>query len=1138
MGQRATRTPAVLRRGAHHGLVLCAAGLAVLLAATVLAALAVLAERAVEAGARERLALDDDAAVEVTGRYGPGAPREASRTDRAVREAIGRTFQGVAHHTWSASRAPAALSGALPVSGADGRIREGLTVSVVTLQAQGRHADLLNGRWPRGRSGPFVEAALPRALAARLAVPVGGEFSVDTAGTGATRFKVTGTFTSDGRSPAVWNALPGTYGTPESVVLVGRTGFAATPALARDAGDLWLGLPDTTRIELSDTGPLAARLATFSGSDTTKSVFRGEPGAPTGFAVVDGLGGALDALKTPVAVSRAGLYVPATLLAALATAALVLTARQLAEHRRPELAVLAARGAGTPRLAGATALHWAAAAVPAGLAAPFLAGPLLRALDRAGLVPGGAPPATGVLAAAWAVALLAVLVHGAAVLLPTVRAVRDRRAVSRPRLRTGRFSGAQRAGTDLALAVVAVVGWLQLRQYRSPVGDGGTVDPVLVLAPVAMTTAAALLVLRLLPIAGRLTDPLARRGTGLVLPLGGWQIGRGAARHAGPTLVVALALAVGALSSTALAVLDRGDHDQAVFGVGSDLRVEPGPSGGVEGGERRQAYAGLPGVTSVTPLVDMEGWVGEEPVGITALNTATGPVPHLRSDLSDRPLAELLAPLGRTVPEHGIRLEGQGVAFGGTGGSGPEGGVVRPGGTGGSGADSGTVPSRETGASLPLRVRLDADGPGTPVPVRLTVTFEDGDGLAHRGSVDITETGTEPRTVRLPLPARTAPLRILRLGFAMRGETVRRTYRLTVDRVPGIAARGPWREAGPSPQGRGAAGCPGYARGGDPAGPPPEQSDPRLWEPAPGPVLCSDRTRPGTLVDGVLRGPELPAEYPHWETTLATGLTADRPAVPALADRALLDTGKVRTGDRVKLTRPEGGTVEFLVTGAVGAVPGVDRDVPRLLADSRVLAAHLAAQGRLTDAETAWLADVRDGDAGAALRAVDADPGLGVAVDVPRRTAELADDPVRDGARGALNLCLVLAPAFAVIAFTLHTVLSARARRREFALLRALGVRRGQLSAYLWTEQLGLAALAALLGTVLGTALAAAIMPVVTVDADGTPVFPALLTPVPWGRVGLTAAATTALIFAVVTLAARFLARVDLARVLRAGDDG
>ncbi|MFE5096327.1 FtsX-like permease family protein [Streptomyces sp. NPDC056638] len=1096
MGNRGRRTPALLRRSRHHGLVLCAAGLAVLLAATVLAALAALTERAVEGGVQRRLAADSGAAVQVAGRHGAGEDAAYVRTDKAVRAAMDDVFAGVPQHTWAAHRAPAAMSSGYPVGGADGRTAEDLTVSVVALQDQSRHARLLSGRWPRGSTtGGATEAALPRVLAARLQLRPGSRFTVDANGRGRVSLRLSGIYSAQSRSPAVWDALAGDYGNTENLVLLAPDAFTANPRLAGDSNDLWLGVPVASGLPLDGIDALAGRLDTFSGSDTSRSVFHGGPAPGSELAVLDGLADTLRELGTPIAVARAGLYIPATLLAALATAALVLTARQLAEHRRPEHALLAARGAGAPRITGAAAAQWAAVALPAGCAAPFLAGPLLRLLDRGGLVPGGVPDEASALSLAWAVALLAVAVHGAALLLPTVRAVRDRRTVSRLRQRLSRYSGAQRTGTDVALVAVAVLGWLQLRQYRSPVlaGNGSSgVDPVLVLAPVAMTTAAVLLVLRLLPLAGRLLDPMARRGTGLVLPLGGWQIGRRASRHAGPTLVVALALAVGALSATALAILDRGDHDQAVFAVGSDLRITAGPegAGGVPTGERRAAYRKLPGVDALTPVLEAPGYVADKPVAVTGINTARGPVPTLRPDLSDRPLAGLLRPLGRTVPRHGLALAG-------------------------------------TPRTLPLRVALSADGPGTPVPITLTVTFEDGDGLAHESSVPLRTTGTRARTVQLPVPARTRPLRILRAGLNMRGETVRRTYRLTVDRIPGATAPASLKDVtGTDVSDPGSVGCPG--------------AEPDTFAPAPGtgPVLCSNRPRAGALLDAVLRGPDVASTSPLWDIRLAVGTVRVTPDVPALADAALLAQGTVRIGDTVDVAPPDGGALSFKVIGRIEAVPGVDRDFPRLLVDSRALTGLLAAQGRLPEAETGWLASVRGHDASAALRAVGADPRLGVATDVPHERARLADDPLRHGARGALTLCLLLAPAFAVIAFTLHTALSARDRRREFALLRAIGVRRGQLAAYLWTEQLGLSAVAALLGTLLGTLLAAAIMPVVTVNTDGQQVFPVLLTSVPWARVAMTGAATTVLICVVVGFAARFLARVDLARVLRAGDDG
>ncbi|MGW0905431.1 FtsX-like permease family protein [Streptomyces sp. NPDC002853] len=1078
------RVPAVVRSGRYHGMVLGAAALAVLLAATVLAALAALTEKAVEGGVRQRLTADREAAVEVAGRYDAGSVR---KVDADVRAAVGRTYGEVPHRTRLALRAPAARNDELSVTEAGGRRREDATISVIALEGARSHAGLVAGRWPRAGAGGAadapVETALTRTFAAELAVRTGDSVNVRGAGGRPVRMRVVGLYGTEGRAPAVWAGLSSTFGTPDSIALVPRGAFTARPGLAKDAGALWLGVPDARGLRLGDIGPLAERARRFGGSDASLSVLRGtDPEAE--LTVSAGLRRALDRLTTPIAVARAGLYVPATLLAALAVAALVLTGRQLAEHRRPELALLAARGAGTRRLVVSTGVQWAAVALPAGVAAPFLAGPLLRLLEGAGVLHGGVPDAAAI-GAAWVAAAFAVVVHGCAVLLPTLRVVRDRRAVSRLRLRVGRFAGAQRVGADVVLGAVAVLGWLQLRQYRSPVtGDG--VDPVLVFAPVMMTTAAALLVLRLLPFLTRAVDPLARRGKGLVLPLGGWQIARRAARHAGPALVVTLALAVAALSSTALAVLDRGDHDQAAFQVGADLRIEPGE--GVPAGERRAAYGALPGVDAVTPVVTTEGYIGQDAVAVTGVNTGRGPVPSLRGDLAERPVGDLVAPLGKGIPTHGLAV-----------------GDARP--------------VRE----LPLRVRLSADGAGRAVPVRLTVFFEDDDGLVHSSDLLLEEGGS--RTLPLKVPVRSGGLRILQIDLSMAGETVRRTYRLRIDRVPGLTPRADWRDLREDAPDRYGAGCPGAER---PRG--------EVGE-APGPVLCGDEPGAGVLLDAVLRGPDTRLKYPTWSVRLGTDSAKGRPAAPALADRVLLDSGAVRVGDVVTVRRGTGGSARLKIVGRVEAVPGEARDRPRLLADSRAMAAQLVLSGALPEAESAWWAGAARGDASAAWEAVRDSPRLGTAVDAPHARVALGEDPLRRGARGGLWLCLALAPAFAVIAFTLHTVLAARSREREFALLRALGVRRGQLAAYLWTEQLALAGVAALLGTLLGAGLAAVIMPVVTVDATGAPVFPELLTEVPWMRVWAVAGGVTLVICGVVSGVVRVLGRVDLGRVLRAGEE-
>ncbi|QQC91816.1 ABC transporter permease [Streptomyces alfalfae] len=1092
---RGRGVPAVVRGSRRHGLVLGAAGLAVLLAATVLAALAALAEKSVEGAVQRRLAADRDAVVEIAGPYRRGAVRDL---DRAARAALARTYGDVPQHTWAALRAPAARNDELAVTEAAGRPRQDATLSVVAPEGVRRHASLVAGRWPRPRAGA-VETALTETAAAELAVRPGDALTVRGADERLVRLSVVGLYAAKERAPAVWSSLSSTFGVPGTIAVVPRRAFAGQPGLAGDATALWLGAPDADGLRLGDIGALRERAGRFAGSDAALSVLAGRD-AGGGADRVDGkdltvsagLRRALDRLTTPIAVARAGLYVPATLLAALAVAALVLTARQLAEHRRAELALLAARGAGVRRLLLATAALWACAAVPAAVAAPFLAGPLLRGLAAAGLVEGEVPgtAATGL---GWAAATAALLAHGVAVLLPTARTVRDRRAVARLRQRVARFAGAQRLGADLALAAVAVLGWLQLRQYRSPVTGGDGVDPVLVLTPVAMTVAAALLALRFLPLLARAVDPLARRSSGLARPLGGWQIGRRAARHVGPALVVTLALAVAALSSTALTILDRGDRDQAAFRVGADLRVEPGE--GIPAGERRARYEALPGAQAVTPVITSEGYVGQDAVAVTAVNTRRGPAPSLRGDLADAPVAELMRRLGRGVPDHGlpVRL--------------PQGGAER---------------------EVPLRVRMSATGRGDVVPVRLTVFYEDADGLARSNSVRIEEGGA--RVVPLRVAVRGASLRVLQVELSMVGERVRRTYRVTVDRVPGLRTPARWRDLRADAPDRAVAGCPGVER--RPAGRRGAEGD------APGPVLCRDRAAAGTLIDAVLRGPDGRLTYPTWGVRLGTDRAKGRPAAPVLADDLLLSSGAVRVGDTVTVRRSTGGSARVRVVGRIAGVPGEPRDRPRLLADSRWMAAQWAFGGALPGADGAWWVGVRGADARPALEAVRAEPRLGRAVDVPRARDALAADPLRRGARGALTLCLVLAPAFAVIAFALHTVVSARAREREFALLRALGVRRRELAACLWVEQLGLAGVAAALGTLLGAGLAALVMPVVTVDAGGRPVFPSLVVEVPWGRVGITGLITAGVICGVVAVAGRVLARVDLARVLRAGEAG
>ncbi|WP_051371364.1 ABC transporter permease [Streptomyces sp. 142MFCol3.1] len=1109
--------PRIIRSCAQHGLVLVAAALTVLVAGTALAALGVLAGSAVDRGAQARIASDPQGIVRITAHYrASGVPAADGRVRGALREAFGPVPVSV--HT--ALRAPAARSYDLPVTEAAGRPRPPADkVGVVAVDSMRGDARLSAGAWPKGAAGgapDTLEAALHIALARRLHVVVGDTVALS-ASRGDTvrkvRLEVTGLWRDTGREPGLLHGLTSSFGGPDTLAVVSVAAFEASPALCGDALAVWLGLPVTDRMPVAGLGSLRERLAAMAAGDPERTVFHGRPAGVRGVVVEAPLVDTVDGLQTPMVVARSGMYIPASLLAALAVAALVLTARQLAEHRRADTALLGARGAGTSRILAAAGAEWALVAVPAAVAAPFLAGPLLGVLGDAGLLPGEVPR-SALSSAGWVAALLVLAVHGGAVLLPVVRAARDGRAISRLRRRGARVAVLQKAGADVVLAAVAVLGWLQLTRYRSPVAgghSGASVDPVLVLVPVVIAVAATLLTLRLLPLAERGAVWLARHSAGLVLPLGGWQVSRRATRHAGPALLMVLALAVGALTTFALTMVDRSAHDRAQYAIGADVRLTPDEFGArsLPGAVRHSAYRLLPGIAAATPVTDLPVQIDGDVAGVTAVDTAeaaptvrpgaaSGPMPALRADLGDRHLPQQLAALGQNMPRAGAVLPG------------------RP-------------------RSIDAAVTLKADGGGSAQVPRLVLTVQDASGLTDTVAARLPEADGRRHTITFPLAvpgggglARDYPLTVIRIGVDFEREPVRRHYELTVDHFGSGSAKsvalGPggagWQDVDPEPPTPADLGC----------------GAPVAASVSSAGVCDMAKEQPPNGVKTRLLGPS--GADPQSDTLVEFGPVrfGGIPAVPALADDALLNSRRARVGKELAVQTNDGTTFAVKVIGRIGGVPGFPREGGRLLLDSRALAASLVARGALPPQEDFWWLSARGGDPAPAVAAIRDADGVGTALDTPQAEKTLRGDPLQHGTRGVLTLCLLLAPAFAVIGFTMHAVLSTRERRPEFALLRALGVRKRQFTGLLLTEQLLIAMVSVVLGAALGTALAGLIVPLVTVDEQGHPVYPTVLTTVPWGRVALTSAGTAVFITLMVIVMSRMLARVDLARVMRAGE--
>jgi ABC-type antimicrobial peptide transport system permease subunit len=141
------------------------------------------------------------------------------------------------------------------------------------------------------------------------------------------------------------------------------------------------------------------------------------------------------------------------------------------------------------------------------------------------------------------------------------------------------------------------------------------------------------------------------------------------------------------------------------------------------------------------------------------------------------------------------------------------------------------------------------------------------------------------------------------------------------------------------------------------------------------------------------------------------------------------------------------------------------------------------------------------------------------------------------GIIGALSLGFVVAGLFAVIGLAVSAAVSARQRRTEFALLRALGLSSRQLSGWLWLENSAVVIVSLATGTALGLVIGWVVLPFITVTQQAAAPFPPPLVRVPWDAIGLLLLLSSVAMGLTVLLLARLLRRIGIGSVLRMGED-
>jgi hypothetical protein len=1033
------------RRMTAHWVILAAAALTTLVAATVGAALAAFAGQALPQAVRHDLVVAPGTTLAAAGTFASGNP---AQTSAALRSSIAAGLGGVSFTFWQGAWSDPLgfLAGSLPAKPASITAGNIPQLQAASLDGVTDHAVLVTGKWPgqspAAAAGP-IPAALPASTAALLKLMPGDVLRVQDRNTGAlVTFVLTGLY-AERRSPAsvasYWqlNSIPASGSGNGTGSASGYTTFGPLvvspgvfPGRLAEGTGTWVAEPD---------------MAGFSDADLHAISVEGGSSLLSSVTLTTNLPTVLADTGDDLAVARSLLGISALELLVLTVAALLAVARLLSAQREGETALLTARGATRRQLTRLTAAEVIplslVAALAGGVAGIWLARLLGSTLYGPG-TPGGGVPDGGISVAAagtWLDALaaalgIAVLSIGA-LLYPVLR---PRRAAVPVRGRRAVLSRATGAGADLALVALAVLACWQLRRYSavSTSADGPAgIDPVLVLAPALALAAGTVLTLRLLPAAARGVDRVSAAGRGLTSALAGWQFSRQPLRQGGAALLLVMAVGTGTLALAQHQSWTTSAADQAAYVTGGDAQVNlasPSPAG---------ATTSITGAAGVRAAMAVSVYQSATPAPVVAIDAAQAPkVALLRADQSSLPPAALLRSITPSSPPGGQLIGG------------------RP-------------------RSVQFTVTLSRAPLGL-VKAQFTVT--DATGAAFQLSSGLFPADGRPHVLTASLGGAQAayPLRLsqVTLFYTLPAKRLSTPVTLTV----AGATPSTWTAVASSPELVS------------------ELSTDNVYGPSGEPKVTGWQRAPGGATLTFTAG------YGQWSPapgapTVVTGPVAGQvslsapgsvpAAVPAIATGAFDRANNTGVGSIVQTT-VGGITVPAKIVATASAFPTITG--PGLVVDLSALEAFLVSHDAAPVAVTQWWLATAGGQVpGSLARALP--PGATITGSAALAAATVAD-PLSAAPQQALLAMTVAAALLAIFGFWVSIAANVRQRRAENAVLAALGVSQRSAAAQLFLEKLLLSVPAAALGLILGTVVARLLVPAVTLSPTAQTPVPSVIT--------------------------------------------
>ncbi|MEO1062380.1 MAG: ABC transporter permease [Actinomycetota bacterium] len=809
-------------------------------------------------------------------------------------------------------------------------------------------------------------------------------------------------------------------------------------------------------------------------------------------------------LRPTLSSTRGAVAVVVVQLVAMSLPAISVATGALVSAREGGNSLLRARGIRPGQLTRAAAVEAGVIVGVAVVVAPLLALLATEAIERLGPVADAGLDLRGVLPpASWLSAALAGLVALALLVWPVHRQATSFTETRRRRARASGDDVIERWGIDLALAVVAVLGFLQLRSSGSPLSDDLEgrleVDPVLVVAPALGLVAAGLLALRVVRLVGAAAAEVAARSRGLHGALAAWQTSRRPGRTRRIALLVVVAVAVATYAVVFGATWERARVDQAAARAGADVvATMPTRDGaGVPIGVASSIARSNPGVDDVVVTSRQSGTVGgdDRPVTVLSLDaSAYGSVVRGTDRILDDP-----APV-EALAEARVELGG--------------------------------TPLPETVTELALRTDVDVTAGSVEDDLGLVALLVDADGTPWRTEpVAVPPTGSAD--VRLPLTTPTVdgdvapptPHRLVGWELAVPAPSLdppadtppedRVPIRNPTELVLSLTASAPtseplfpidWQLSLESTGGTLVPVGSGVQR---------LDGDGLVIDVAPG------ANRSGAPSQVVLLSPS------------AVGAGAPEPLPVVVGEPVAQRTGLL-VGDPIAISS---GTVSLdgIVSAVVPGLPSVP-DGEVVVVDEPSIAAQRLRADRTVRAPTELAISVDDARHEELGQDLAGQPVEAAVVDRRLDADAAANDATTVGILAMFSFGAIAAAAVAIIGLAVGATADARERTAELAVLEALGVTVGGIRRLLVREALLVVAVSVGLGIGTGLVLGAASVESLTVGDDGLPVIPEPVLQVPVPAVAAIAllAAASVVVLPQLTVAAR--REQHAANVLRSGE--